>query len=98
MKRIILPLILLAAVVACNRPVCNGLESVDPTIGGVGVLLQPTRPTVQLPNQLIRWSPARADLLDDRVWDYPLTLTTHRLQSVFGFFPSTRWWQAYSPA
>lgn len=72
---------------ACNRPCTSALESVDPTIGGVGVLLQPTRPTVQLPNQLVRWSPARADLLDDRVWDYPLTLTTHRLQSVFGFLP-----------
>ena len=87
MKKIILPLMILLAFAACNRPCTSALESVDPTIGGVGVLLQPTRPTVQLPNQLVRWSPARADLLDDRVWDFPLTLTTHRLQSVFGFLP-----------
>ena len=76
MKKLLSALIILLAVAACNsRP--SGLECVDTTIGGVGVLLQPTRPTVQLPNQLIRWSPARADLLDDRVWDYPLTLTTY---------------------
>ena len=87
MKRILIPLLIAAAVAACNRPCTNALENVDTSIGGVGVLLQPTRPTVQLPNQLVRWSPARADLLDDRVWDYPLTLTTHRLQSVFGFLP-----------
>ena len=87
MRKIILALLFLVALSACNRPCTSALESVDPTIGGVGVLLQPTRPTVQLPNQLVRWSPARADLLDDRVWDYPLTLTTHRLQSVFGFLP-----------
>ena len=88
---------------ACS-PKTTALDYVDTTIGGVGVLLQPTRPTVQLPNQLVRWSPARADLLDDRVWDYPLTLTTHRLQSVFGFLPLNKenltgpWrnaWQVY---
>ncbi|MBQ3722440.1 MAG: glycoside hydrolase family 92 protein [Bacteroidales bacterium] len=62
------------------------LSEVDPTIGGVGVL-QPTRPTVQIPNQMIRWTPLRADMLDDRVADYPLTLASHRLQSVFGFLP-----------
>ena len=63
------------------------LSEVDPTIGGVGVLLQPTRPTVQVPNQLVRWTPLRADLLDDQVADYPLTMTSHRQASVFGFLP-----------
>ncbi len=62
------------------------LSEVDTTIGGVGVL-QPTRPTVQVPNQLIRWTPLRADMRDDTVADYPLTLASHRLQSVFGFLP-----------
>ena len=65
----------------------SGLDYVDPTIGGVGVLLQPTRPTVQIPGEVIRWSPRRADLLDDCISDYPLTLTSHRLESVFGFLP-----------
>ena len=75
------------------------LSEVDPTIGGIGVL-QPTRPTVQVPNQMIRWTPLRADLRDDQVADYPLTLASHRQQSLFGFLPLVRggwegdWWSA----
>ena len=78
--------IALAGMVSCGKTV-NGLEYVDTEIGGVSVLLQPTRPTVQIPNQVIRWSPGRADLLDDMISDYPLTLVSHRQQSVFGFLP-----------
>ncbi len=86
--RLFLSLLATAAVLsACGQKVPSPVDSVDTHIGGVGVLLQPTRPTVQLPNQLIRWSPLRADLLDDQVADYPLTLTSHRQQSVFGFLP-----------
>ena len=86
--RMLLPAVLATvAAVSCGRGVPSPVDSVDTHIGGVGVLLQPTRPTVQLPNQLVRWSPLRADLLDDQVADYPRTLTTHRLKSVFGFLP-----------
>lgn len=65
----------------------NGLDYVDPTIGGVSVLLQPTRPTVHLPNQVIRWTPTRADLTDEVISDYPLTMLSHRRESAFGFMP-----------
>ena len=89
MKRTIFYLVLstMAILTGCSGRCGDPLEYVDTTIGGVGVLLQPTRPTVQIPNQLIRWSPLRADLLDDCISDYPLTLTSHRLSSVFGFLP-----------
>jgi predicted alpha-1,2-mannosidase len=63
------------------------LQYVDPTIGGVSVLLQPTRPTIHLPNQMIRMVPSRADMLDDWIADYPLTMVSHRLESVFGLLP-----------
>ena len=43
------------------------LDYVDPHIGGVGHLLQPTRPNVQLPNQVIRMHPVRSDYLDDQI-------------------------------
>lgn len=78
----------------------SGLKYVDPEIGGVSVLLQPTRPTVQVPNQMIRWTPGRADLLDECISSYPLTMTSHRQQSVFGFLPlpadtdPSAWWSA----
>lgn len=65
------------------------MQSVDPTIGGVGILLEPTRPTVHLPNQMIRWTPTRADMLDDRISEYPLTITSHRRDGVFAFLPMT---------
>ena len=94
--------LLWALVLACLAAGCRStdiLSEVDPTIGGVGVL-QPTRPTVQIPNQIVRWSPMRADMLDDRIADFPLTLASHRLESVFGFLPLAEgvfegpWWTA----
>ncbi len=98
MKKAFLAVLALAALLAGCRSQ-DILSEVDPTIGGVGVL-QPTRPTVQVPNQMIRWTPLRADLRDDQVADYPLTLASHRQQSLFGFLPLVQggwegnWWSA----
>ncbi len=72
--------------VSCGDSSGN-VDYVNPNIGGVGFILQPTRPTVQLPNQMIRLSPLRDDLLDEYISCYPLALTSHRLSSVFGFLP-----------
>lgn len=82
----------------CRPGTPDPLACVDPNIGGVSVLLQPTRPLTHLPGQVIRWTPSRADLLDETIGDYPLTLTSHRLHSVFGFLPlpaaaaDGQWW------
>ncbi|HTJ11778.1 MAG TPA: GH92 family glycosyl hydrolase [Dinghuibacter sp.] len=65
----------------------NG-EYVDPTIGNVGALLQPTRPTVQLPHQMIRVYPNRKDYIDDRITDFPLIVVSHRLGQAFSVRPS----------
>lgn len=79
--------IVAATAMLCGCTQENGLKYVDPEIGGISVLLQPTRPTVHIPNQMIRWTPARADLLDECISSYPLTMASHRQQSVFGFLP-----------
>ena len=50
------------------------VDYVDPRVGNVGQLLEPTRPTVQLPNQLIRFTPQRKDYMDDQISDFPLTI------------------------
>jgi predicted alpha-1,2-mannosidase len=60
---------------------------VDPRIGGVGVLLAPTRPTVHLPNGMIRVYPIRKDGLDDQIRSFPLTIISHRLGELFWLMP-----------
>ena len=63
------------------------VDYVDPTIGSISVLLVPGIPTTQLPNQVIRWNPQRTDQTDDQISNFPLTLTSHRQDYVFGFLP-----------
>ena len=66
----------------------GNLQYVDPTIGNVGALLQPTRPTVQLPHQMIRMYPMRKDYTDDQITDFPLIIVSHRLGQAFSIKPS----------
>ncbi|MCC8426312.1 GH92 family glycosyl hydrolase [Mucilaginibacter sp. UR6-11] len=65
----------------------SNLVYVDQAIGGVGLILEPTRPTIQLPNQLIRVFPVRKDALDDQISYFPLTIASHRVISLFSFMP-----------
>lgn len=64
------------------------IDLIDPTIGNVGQLLEPTRPTVQLPNQMIRFTPQRKDFMDDQISDFPLNIVSHRLGQVFSLKPA----------
>ena len=65
----------------------SNVDEVDPTIGGVGIILEPTRPAVHLPNSMVRVFPSRKDQIDDQVRYYPLTISSHRQQSLFGMLP-----------
>lgn len=65
------------------RPIQAQVEYVDPTIGNVGVLLVPTRPTAHLPNAMVRVHPLRDDYLDDQISGFPLSLISHRLGELF---------------
>lgn len=67
----------------------GNLEYVDPVIGSVGQLLEPTRPIVHLPNQMIRVTPQRKDYMDDQISSFPLTIASHRLGEVFAIKPVT---------
>ena len=64
------------------------VEYVDPSIGGQGFLLEPTRPTVSLPNSMVRVYPVRKDQLDDQIRSFPLTIISHRLGELFWLMPS----------
>lgn len=63
------------------------VEYVDPSMGGQGVLLEPTRPTVSLPNCMVRVYPVRKDQLDDQIHSFPLTIISHRLGELFWLMP-----------
>ena len=63
------------------------VEYVAPTIGNVGILLVPTRPTVYLPNSMVRVYPMRADALDDQIESFPLTINSHRIEELFSIMP-----------
>lgn len=75
---------------AQNNSGTGNLKYIDPRIGNVGALLEPTRPTVQLPNQLIRMYPQRDDYLDDQISSFPLTIVSHRMGQVFSVLPSVK--------
>ncbi len=66
----------------------DGLPYVDMTIGNVGLILEPTRPTVQLPNQMMRIYPDRRDLLDDQISCFPLAVISHRIAKAFTIKPA----------
>ncbi len=78
---------LLAAVVVLAGHAGAQVEYVDPTIGNVGILLVPTRPTVFMPNSMVRMYPDRADALDDQIKSFPLTINSHRIQELFSIMP-----------
>lgn len=63
------------------------VEYVDTTIGNVGILLVPTRPTVSLPNSMVRVYPMRADALNDQIESFPLTISSHRMHELFSIMP-----------
>ncbi len=67
----------------------GNLKYVDPRVGNVGAILEPTRPTVQLPNQMMRMFPIRKDYLDDQISSFPLLVVSHRLGEAFAMKPST---------
>jgi predicted alpha-1,2-mannosidase len=70
-----------------RNPVVSNVSYVDPTIGSVGIILEPTRPAVHLPNSMLRVFPFRKDQLDDRISYFPLTIAAHRQNNLFGMMP-----------
>ena len=73
----------LCALVRGQEPV----DEVDPTIGNVSILLEPTRPTAYLPNSMVRMFPMRKDALDDQIQYFPLTILSHRQPELFAVMP-----------
>jgi len=68
-------------------PALAQVEYVDPMMGGQGFMLEPMRPTVSLPNSMVRVYPVRKDQLDDQIRSFPLTIISHRLGELFWLMP-----------
>jgi predicted alpha-1,2-mannosidase len=79
--------IYLAAAIMLAGRLAAQVEYVDPTIGNVGILLVPTRPTVFLSNSMVRVYPIRSDALDDQIESFPLTINSHRMDELFSIMP-----------
>jgi len=71
-----------------QKGVISNNSYIDPRIGNVGQLLEPTRPLVHLPNQVIRMAPDRRDYFDDQIASFPLCIVSHRLGQVFSLKPT----------
>ncbi|SEW54093.1 GH92 family glycosyl hydrolase [Chitinophaga arvensicola] len=85
-----LAVILLLLLAGCHDgPQISTEEYIDPTIGNISTLLQPTRPTMQLPNQMIRVYPLRKDATDDQINGFPLQIVAHNNGPVFILKPVT---------
>eukprot|EP00475_Leptophrys_vorax_P006509 TRINITY_DN1402_c0_g1_i1.p1 TRINITY_DN1402_c0_g1~~TRINITY_DN1402_c0_g1_i1.p1 ORF type:complete len:733 (-),score=172.04 TRINITY_DN1402_c0_g1_i1:128-2326(-) len=52
---------------------CAVVELVDVRIGGVGYLLSPVQPFVQLPHAMLSFNPERQDQLEDQIHGFPLS-------------------------
>src|SRR5580692_7617004 len=86
MKRFLIQ-ILAAGALALPGMTRAQVEYVNPRMGGLGFLLEPTKPTVSLPNSMVRVYPVRKDQLDDQIHSYPLTIISHRLGELFWLMP-----------
>ncbi|MEI9866076.1 MAG: glycoside hydrolase domain-containing protein [Limisphaerales bacterium] len=79
----------MAAATLCFISVAQAqVEYVDPSMGGQGFMLEPTKPTVSLPNSMVRVYPVRKDQLDDQISSFPLTIVSHRMGELFWLMPS----------
>jgi hypothetical protein len=78
---------LVLALTIVTGPASAQVDDVDPTIGNVGILLGPTRPTVFLPNSMVRVYPIHKDALDDQIKSFPLTISSHRMHELFSIMP-----------
>lgn len=76
-----------AALALLVSPLHAQVEHVDPTIGGVALMLVPTRPLVHLPNSMVRVYPVRNDQLDQKISSFPLSIVSHRHGELFSLMP-----------
>jgi predicted alpha-1,2-mannosidase len=79
---------------SAKEPTRDLVSYVDPNIGGIGHVLQPTLPTVQIPHGMIRVAPIRKDdlpdkYLADRILGFPMNIVSHRGNRAFSIMAAS---------
>ncbi|MFZ4261531.1 glycoside hydrolase family 92 protein [Sphingobacterium sp. HJSM2_6] len=87
LKKYVLKFLCLLCAVPIYAQKKDIVDYVNPKIGGVGLILEPTRPLVHLPNSMLRVHPFKVDELDDQLSGFPLTVITHRVGTAFNILP-----------
>ncbi len=83
-----IPLICLTLAVALScTEVKDPVDYVNPTMGNISILLQPSKPTVQLPNSILRVYPARSDYAATALEGLPIITVKHREETAFRLYP-----------
>jgi len=76
----------LALAVSCSDKK-EPVDYVNPCMGNISILLQPARPTVQLPNSIVRVYPVRGDYAAECLEGLPVITVKHREETAFRVYP-----------
>lgn len=63
------------------------VDYVDPRIGNISHMLEPTYATVSLPNSMLRMVPCRREVTDNLIYGLPVSITGHRGGQTFVINP-----------
>lgn len=84
MRRLLVPLfVAMATVMACAAPKVAPVDYVNPYMGNISHLLQPTLPTVHVPYGMMRVYPQRGSYVDTRINGLPVLCVNHRENCCF---------------
>lgn len=89
MKHLLKPLsVCLAIVLAVScADKKEPVDYVNPYMGNISILLQPAKPTIHLPNSIVRVYPVRDDYAAETLNGLPVITVKHREETAFRFFP-----------
>ena len=76
-KYLIIPIIILF-IASCGQKSNDPVDYVNPNIGGILLLLQPTVPLVSLPNSMMRIHRLPGDYQAEKINGFPFILCGHR--------------------
>ncbi len=65
----------------------DNIDCINPYVGNISLLLEPTQASLYLPNSMLRVHPMRQDYSSETIAGLPICLTSHRGQNAFRLSP-----------